>query len=399
MTIKRIVYFVLGPFSERDYFRFGVDCFENSGFSVEVWDFTPLLFPHVYETIEVRKPFNYSRLRFINSKDQALEAVALLTEPASFVICFVPYGINTYFLYRALSRHKIKYSVFMANAMPFTACSSYRVREIIKRISLKEVFNKVRNLTAAKIAEIFFFKIKLAVLRIKPAALRLVGGEKSAVMYKYPVNEKTETVWLHTLDYDVFLKNEQVNPQVDENRIVFLDEDMVFYPGYLYLGVKPFVSPDQYFKLLCAFFKHLESQHKKRVIIAAHPRSQYEKLPDYFEGRQLIKGKTAELIRDSACVIVHASTSLNFAVLYNKPVIFVTTDELDRSIEGVWIHNVATQFNKSVYNLNSSTEADITGELTVDAKVYRKYKNDYIKKEGSAEQPFWQAVLNRIKSY
>jgi hypothetical protein len=234
---------------------------------------------------------------------------------------------------------------------------------------------------------------------IEPAALRLVGGQSSAVSNKYPVNEKTETVWLHTLDYDVFLKNAQVSPRVEEGRIVFLDEDMAFHPAYLYLGVKPFVGPDEYFKLLCAFFKHLETRFKKRVVIAAHPRSQYEKLPDFFEGRQVIKGKTAELIRDSAGVIAHASTSLNYAVLYSKPVIFITTDELERSIEGVWVHNVAAQFNKSVYNLNRSTEADITGELAVDERIYRKYKNDYIKKEGSAELAFWQIVLNRIKSY
>lgn len=395
--IKRIIYFVLGPFSERDYTRFGIDVFEGNGFHVEVWDFTPFLYPKVHENLKISDPINYSKLRVFEKSGEALHAISGLNGLDSFVICFVPYGINTYSIYRTLSMNKIKYSVFMANAMPLTACSSYRMRDIVKKISLKEVIDKLCSLTFKKILEILFFKIDLNVLRIEPATLRFVGGDKSDVTTKYPVNDKTETLWLHTLDYDIYLKEKQ-KPRVAEERLgVFLDEDMAFHPAYLYLGVKPFVMPNDYFRLLCTFFKHLEDQYKMRIIIAAHPRSNYGNNPDYFKGRSVIKGKTAEFIQSSSFVIAHASTSINYAVLFKKPIIFVTTNELDKSPEGVWIHNIASFFNKSVYNLNKIDGIDLAGELTVNHTLYDNYKNDYIKKTGSEELAFWQIVAQRIK--
>lgn len=249
------------------------------------------------------------------------------------------------------------------------------------------------------VAKRLFLRINFNLLGISPATLSLAGGARSVTSNKYPVNNKTETLWLHTLDYDIYLREKDRVHEVDRNLGVFLDEYMPFHPDYLYMGVQPFImETNDYYRFLCRFFKLLDDKYKMRIIIAAHPRSHYEKHPDYFDGRPVIKGKTSELIRDSCFVIAHASTSLNFAVLFKKPIIFVTTDELDKSSEGVWIHNIASLFGKRVYNLNKINGIDIARELNVNSDLYENYKNEYIKTAGSQELPFWQIFVNRIKN-
>ncbi len=396
--IRKIVYFVIGPFSERDHSRFGINIFEKFGFDVEVWDFSPLLYPRDQACTQTFDTINYSKLRIFSNRGELLNAMSLLSAKDCFVICFVPYAIKTYFIFRKLSVKKVQYSVFMANAIPLTACSSYNINDIVKNISFKEVADKIRNLTVAKILEFIFFKLNLKLLRIVPATLRLAGGRRSAVVAKFPVNSHTQTLWIHTLDYDIYLDELSNVSFEDPRQAVFLDEYMPFHSAYQYLGAKPFITnPVEYYGFLCSFFKFLENTYGLHIVIASHPRAHYEKHEDYFQGRPVIKGQTVRLIRNSAFAISHASTSLNYAVLFRKPIIFVTTDKLDISPEGVWIHNIASFFNKRVYNLNKFDGIDLEAELKINQKLYDNYKNDYIKKTGSEELAFWQIVAKRIK--
>ena len=103
------------------------------------------------------------------------------------------------------------------------------------------------------------------------------------------------------------------------------------------------------------------------------------------------------MIRESEFVIAHSSTSPNFAVLFGKPVIFVTTNKLEQSSQEPFITEMASWFGKQPINIDSPTEIDWDKELTVDKEAYSKYKNSYIKKNGSEELPFWQVVSNKIR--
>ncbi|MFA5099321.1 MAG: hypothetical protein WC547_00365 [Candidatus Omnitrophota bacterium] len=396
--IKKVVYFVTGPFSRRDHARFGIGILEKNGFDVEVWDFAPFLYPRARENAQEQDTADYARLRVFNIEQEALNAIASLSAGDCFVVCFVPYGLNTFYIFRRLSSRRVKYAVFMANALPLSACSSYKLSDIIRNISLKEAADKLRRFTPARIMESVFFKTGLGVLGIEPAYFRLAGGSRSAVTAKFPVNSRTRTLWMHTLDYDLYLDELRNPPSVDDRQAVFLDEYIPFHPGYDYLGVKPFITDaGEYYGLLCAFFKNLEDSYNLHIVVAAHPRAHYERHRDFFQGRPVLKGRTPGLIRNSSFVIGHVSTSVNYAVLFKKPVIFVTTDELDKSVEGVWIHNIASFFGKRVYNLNKVRGIDLAEELTVDRALYDTYKDSYIKRAGSQDLPFWQIVAQGLK--
>ena len=64
-----------------------------------------------------------------------------------------------------------------------------------------------------------------------------------------------------------------------------------------------------------SFFNMIENNGLK-VIIAAHPKSDYKINP--FEGREIYKYKTNELVKNSTFTMAHMSSSINFSVLHNK---------------------------------------------------------------------------------
>ncbi len=383
--ITKVVYFVETPFNARDYNRFGIETLRENGFEVEIWEFTPFLHPESYGRISVPDPVNYGKHYLFQSKRHAFKSIVKLKDDC-FVVCKVPYVLRSFSIYRALSRNKIKYGVQTANTLP----------SITNVSNIRNLFNKLKKTTPQKLFKALYKFFHFKYIGIKPPTLVFVGGEKS-INSNYPVGNGTEILWLHTLDYDIYLREKNNSVQVGPDVGVFLDEYFPFHPDYLHSGLAPYTIPDKYYPLLCSFFDFLERNYKVKIIIAAHPRSRYEDHPDYFGGRQVIRGLNAELIRKSGFVIMHASTAINFAVLFKKPVIFATTNDLKQSGEGPIIDAMASLFRKKAINLENTMEIDLKKELVINEEAYRDYKNSYIKKDGTEELPFWQIVANRLK--
>jgi hypothetical protein len=383
--ITKVVYFVETPFNARDYDRFGVETLSENGFEVEVWEFTPFLHPESYGRISVPDPVNYGKHYLFLSKRHALKSIVKLKNNC-FVVCIISYFFRSLPIYRTLSKNKVKYGVFMSSTLPPIA----GVRNI------RGLFNKLKKITPQKLFKALYNRVPFKFIGIKPPTIILAVGEK-AINSNYPIDNDTEILWLHTLDYDVYLKEKDISTQADPKIGIFIDEYLPFHPDYTHHGLRPFSTPEKYYPLLCRLFDFLEEEYSLDIVIAADPRSRYEDHPDYFGGRQVIRGRTAELIRKAGFVIMHGSTAINFAVLFKKPLIFVTTNDLKQSGEGPMINAMASAFRKKVINLENTMEIDLEKELVINEEDYCDYRNLYIKKDGTDELPFWQIVANRLK--
>ena len=149
---------------------------------------------------------------------------------------------------------------------------------------------------------------------------------------------------------------------------------------------------------LFTFFDWLERDYGVRIVIAAHPKSLYDRHPDYFGGRPALRGKTAELVRKSGFVLTHGSTALNFAVLFNKPLLFITTYRLQQSLTSRYLFEMARWLGKAPINLDEPLHLDWQKELTIEEQTYGRYRNAYIKKVGSPEKPCWQIFADFLKT-
>lgn len=383
--ITKIIYLIESPFNRRDYERFGIDIFIRDGFEVYVWDFTPFLHPQVDSSVVPPDTVEYKNLMRFNSKRDAIAAISKEWGDC-FVVSLISYRRGTFSIFRQISKNNIPYSVFMSNSIP----NPYSNK------SKKDLFKKLRRrLTPKKLIDSFFIRIPPFLFGVSPTTFALSGGAKSST--KMPlINRKTEVTWIHTLDYDIYLDNKE-SVQCETKMAVFLDQYLPFHPDGIHTGTSPPVTSDEYYPLLCKFFNYMEEELGLNVVIAAHPRSHYDKLPDFFQGRKVILGKTVELVKDSNLVILCFSSALNFPVLYKKPMIFVTMDRLEKTVYGDYISKFASYFRKTPINISRNISIDLGKEFFIDEEGYAKYKHDFIKIEGTEELPFWQVVSNKIK--
>jgi len=386
--IKHIIFFIVSPFNLRDYQRFGIKILEQNNFKVEVWDITPILYPVFYNSYSPPDPFDYEGLTLFSKKDKLCNKIAVLKNN-DFIINLIPYNFRSLWIYRILSKSGADYSVFMANALPSINHGKFKLLIYLKKLI------RLFILSPKKIWWIFFPRLPFRWFGVRSAKMVLASGER-CLIYRYPTDVNTEVLWAHTLDYDVYLK-EKRNPFIERPIAVFIDEYLPFHPDYICVGVKPYVSPDRYYPLLNKFFKRIENQLGLEVIIAAHPRSHYENHFDYFKGRKCIRGQSIKLIRESKLILSHSSTALNFANLFYKPVVFLTSSELNRSYQGPLIIEMAKLFGKKPIFIDKNETIDWEFELTVNKNIYNNYRSDYIKTKHSEDLPFWEIVANRLK--
>ena len=387
IEIKKVVYIVESFFSKRDYERYGLDLIKENGLQAQVWDFTPFLYPKLHAEVKIKDPVAFEGLKVFSSRKDALNAISRLDKDAFIVNCLF-YDARTVSIFRAISKTGLRYGMFVANAIP-----PARMRS-----GLGDVLKRLRRITFKKIRNRIFFSVPFYLRGIRPATFLLTGGKRSkSVFTYYPIDKTTHTVWMHALDYDIYLNLKAADAGTGQKTGVFLDEDVCFHPEYIQRAEAPYSTADEYFKLLRGLFDSLERRHGIKIVIAAHPRSRYEDYGDFFGGRAVIKWNTAELVKRSLFVMAHSSTSVNFAALFKKPVVFVTTDDLNRSPQGTLINVMASYFNKTPINLNSGIDIDLDRELKLDENAYARYKEDYIKVPSSPDKPAWQIFVDSLR--
>ena len=143
----------------------------------------------------------------------------------------------------------------------------------------------------------------------------------------------------------------------------------------------------------------MKKKFSVKVIIAAHPRAEYNLHPNAYPHRTVISGKTNYLVRDAEFVIMHSSTAISYAVLFKKPIIFLTTDEMKNNYGGLYddaTHTFARCLGQTPINIdgNYSSLCEIP---KINDKLYEKYINDYIKIKNSPEKKIWDIFINEIE--
>jgi len=398
-NIYKVIVMVDYPFNRRDYDRFGIEIFRNQDLDVEIWDITPCLHNDFKEQLNVVEPVNFKDLRIFKEKSEIVKAIAML-DKGCIINCIIGYSLHTFFIFKAISQQKINYCVFGMVSFP----SPYLIQKSFIG-HLVSILKKGNALKFEEIIQHVFNKILLKyyfIFGIAPASIVILAGEKSAGEPSYPVNKTTTRLWAHMMDYDIYLENKTKFNDSSKITGVFLDEYLPLHPDFHYMGTEFPISPDNYYPKICNFFKTLEKNMNTQIVIAAHPKSDYDNTPDYFCGRTIIKGETARLVKESSFAIAHMSTSINFAVLYHKPIVFITTDDLQKmvsgkNITGLYIHAISYELGKIPINIDHVSGFDYDKEMVINEEAYLRYRNHYIKKPGTPEKSMWEIFCSYIQ--
>ena len=131
-------------------------------------------------------------------------------------------------------------------------------------------------------------------------------------------------------------------------------------------------------------------------MVALHPKN--NKVPNLDTQISIFSNKTAELIRDSFLVITHDSSAMQFAILWNKPLLFITTDQLSKSKEHLnYIKRYADSVNKNIVNIDKYNIRKSNLDLSIDKHRYIKYLDDFVVINHSVKDFYWDIVIRTIE--
>ena len=373
----------------RDRQRFGIDCLQARGNEIFILDMSALLHPELpshsnepaaERDVEVRRVASWSEFR-------AAESALAQATVIFFLIQSFGLSMATLRPLRSLRRVQVPYLTLAPNTYP---------RAEMPNIAWRSIKSLARRLGEANLANSVLSRTPLDLLGIDQARWHVVNGTASRQQNSL-VGPHTKLIETGSQDFDIWLDLRHRRLGMREEA-VFIDQFMPHHPDAIAVGRAGALEPSAYFAGLSQYFDWLEKTRDLSVVIAAHPRADYERRGNPFGGRRIVYGKTPELIADSRLVLAHHSTAIGLAVMFRKPVAVLTSDSLMSYIahhRAVYLGFSDALQTPLVY-LNRPDCWSRTDGLTVNEETYRRYESRFIRAPGSPERKMWEIVADAI---
>jgi hypothetical protein len=386
--MRRVVYLIDQPFDERNFRRFGIQAWIDRQWNVEVWDLTPWAHPQVWHSFAERghRLKEFAGYFPVRSRSDFLRRLRGRTA----IQYFIDLTGDTY--------HSVTAKSALRRAGAARVVCAVGSIPLPDREGGRTLSSRLRTLIAKGprggwrwLSGSFLTKV---VARRIPTDLAVISGTQSMTL----AHNSKGVIKAHNFDYDIYLELERSAAARAAPYAVFIDQDYCFHLEFL---TGPVVTAERYFPAVCNGLEAIAAALELEVRIAAHPRASYEQrgMQRLFRSFPIERGRTAELIKGCKAVICHDSTAVQYAILFGKPIIFLTTDELSRAYEGSSIEKAAAELGKKPVNLDRADlpAVDWRGELKVDLERYASYRSKYIKAEGSPELPLWTIVIDHVE--
>lgn len=228
--------------------------------------------------------------------------------------------------------------------------------------------------------------------------LALLAGSAS---FNYFTRRARKILWVGSQDYHIYQRGEVPAPDdlPAAPYAVFIDDNIPYASDWSLLGLPAPVAAGCYYPAMRRVLSQLEAQWDMPVVIAAHPSARHdERVQQGFGARMQVHGRTADLVRGAQAVLLHGSTSVSFAVLGNKPLLFLSSEELLLSSYGLHIHTMAGELGQEPLNIDRSPAVAPLTSLAPRPDLYAKYTDRYLCRQGCEEAGPWQAFINYIKA-
>jgi len=381
--MKGIVFLIDQPLDNRNFNRFGIQTLIDSGLDVKIFDLTPINVPQVWK-LKGGDIVIIENYLVIHSIYQLKQILNLDIKDYSFIDLLNITSLSTILSKNYICKNALLEIVIFSGETPEPEINKNKKL----RFKLVNLFPYIKRKLKGKLKNIFKAK----------NTIYFVSGKKSMdrlLKKNIPIHNIFKG---HNFDFDLYLKSPDSN--IIDNYFLFLDEDAPFHTDYIYHHLEAPVTPAIYYKSLVNFFTLLEKKFNTKIKIALHPRSEYLRNDfDFFKGFEVIQYSTFDLIKNCRLVIAHASTSVQLAVLFYKPVCYITTEELKKSFVNTYIDLYANELGYKPININ---QINLYSEFDLDFKIdklkYDEYIYNYITMNRDSNLALWENISNKIKS-
>ncbi len=361
----------------------GIEALEQH-FEVRILDCTAWLMPRAFSTRGQSK-MTRQNLRRIGSLHELKDE--LRTRSGGIAIDYVgQFSIKAILLFYLLKDRGIRLVVLDSGAVPPPKVAT-RTGSLWAMILFA-----MRSKAFQRHATSLLIKLLLKCLPDQSADYALVAGTSwernprfSRARIKIPA---------HSFDYEKFLQVRKLPEQRNYDYAVYLDEDIAGHEDNLELGLGHPVSERRFYETLSRFFGRFEAVSGMPVLVAGYPSERVRRL-EHFGGREFVRGETAQLIRNAEVVFAHGSTSSSYAVMWRRPIVFLTSDEMTASWYYPTIDARARSLHCPIVSIDHEQEQlDIVEWQKMDQGAYNLYEETYIKSKNSPEVSLWEIFLN-----
>lgn len=339
------------PLTKKNKSCFFINEYIDKGLSVEYWDASVLFYPGMYLNDEIQESYikKFDTLQLIENQLKCINVSKFI-----FIIEVNENWDNRRF-FKLLNKYNC-YTIYID--MYGNSILPIPLHDRIYKLFTKNFFTSLNNLLKRIIYKLYkkYFHIK---------SFQKVFTSSEIIYHTDKINHP---------DYEEFKKLEinKTNIFLQNQYIVFIDTYYPYHPDLKHIYKIKESDGRKYQQTINSLFTFLEKKYKIPVIIAAHPKAEYN--GDEFDGRKIIKYKTNELIFSSKIVILHASNAISYVVLGNKSPVFITTDDYNSSpILSKRIKALANILGKEVYNIDTCNF-----QLIKISKIKNYYRYGYI---------------------
>ena len=219
--------------------------------------------------------------------------------------------------------------------------------------------------------------------------------------------KNSNKIMVHNRDYERHIlnskyknKSSNTNSTQQQNYAVFLDQAFYNHPDDFIFGFNKYQKKEDlkmYLKTLNNFFNIFEKKTQTKVIIAAHPRTINLKYLKYFIGRKIIFNKTYDLIKNAKLVFAHSSTSVGYAVILKKKLIFLNSSLMFNlsMFSQILSFSIETKGKHIFFDKIKSEE--FSNFFNADFSLYPNYIRKYLKSPQSQKQSLWDITSLNFK--
>ena len=364
--------------------------FLQKNFDIELHQFCNFdkqneIFNNFFVNKEEEKKFNIKTFRTVTLWKRYIQILINKEKKkgTKLEIINVAHSYNSFkylFVLKFLRDKKINFAMIKNPSLPTYKISGNTVKLKYNIFRLILTFlRKIKQFYKLSIKVILIKKIEF-ILNIEPNKIFVAGEFYKKSLIKKFSSSKFEIIDFNSVDYSNFINfKKKKKKKIKYKYAVFIAE-----PGpknfndSAYMGFKLDTEPVDIYKKNCNFFRSIEKNSNLKVIIASHPKSENDKYlyPKFLS----VKNNIIELVKNCEFVITIRSTAISYAVIFKKPIIFLTNKfrKLDQN-EIKFDRFLASFFNSTPIDIAENFDnKDFKKFLKVNNRLYENYFKDYL---------------------
>ena len=370
--MKKISFIVNSFFSDYYRKRYHIDFYKKKKIKIEILNVSKITRPKYF--YHFRKKIKTLEEKIIDNNNLERELIKL--KKFDLVITLISRTIHAKKIFNILEKEKIDYSLMLSiGGIPVLKRSNYEIVRDIFLYPISGIMHAFR-----------IFEYRRNKFSIEPKNIFYSGRKVYLDSKKEFSNAKFISVPHPDLDSILIDQRKKTKLIKKFCRPVFISGHYMHSDNFFSLITyhpNPQIDEEKYHAPLRLFLKDFCSvSNSKGVNIAEHPKRQSEYPQDrinllkigsnYFE-------KTLELTKNSNFAICWPSTAINFAILFYKPIMFITNDDFSFSLKRT-IKSTAKLFDKKPFNCSREKfdNERYLYEKKINFKKYDQYIKDFI---------------------